>query len=282
MKKNGACVLFGLLMCLILPLTCQEGSSFEYRIGPRDLLEVQIFGFEELSNFRVRVLENGMINLPILGQIEANGLTSIELEGRLKDILMNNRFLESPMVTVFIAEYQSKFVSLIGAVNNQGVYPIIGRQRLLHFFTLAGGISPAAGPDIFIIRENEKGEVSSLKLSRIELLDNVDMAMNIPLQPNDIIHVPEDTLVPIYVGGQVSGPGMQMVRKSLLPTLLQAIIQAGGFAGRASKGGVLLKRRNAEGTMITTKYDVKDIINGKREDVQLQAGDIVWVPQSTF
>jgi polysaccharide export outer membrane protein len=267
---------------LAFPVVCQEGFISEYRIGPRDLLEIQIFGFEELSNIRARVLENGTINLPILGQVEVEGLTSIELEGRLKDILMENQYLENPLVSVFIAEYQSKFVSLIGAVNGQGSYPLIGRQRLLHFLTLAGGISEEAGPDIFIIRENENGEVSSLKISRIELLDNVDMAMNIPLQPNDIIHIPVDRLVPIYVGGQVNGPGVQMVRQSYLPTLLQAIIQAGGFASRASKGGVLVKRRNAEGSMVTTKYDVKDIINGKREDVQLQAGDIVWVPQSTF
>jgi polysaccharide export outer membrane protein len=281
-KKFSAFILTGLVMILPPALMCQEGYTSEYRIGPRDLLEIQIFGFEELSNIRARVLENGTINLPILGQIEVEDMTGIELEVRLKDILMENQYLENPLVSVFIAEYQSKFVSIIGAVNGQGSYPLIGRQRLLHFLTLAGGVSAEAGPDIYVIRENEMGEVSSLKISRIDLLDNVDMAMNIPLQPDDIIHIPVDRLVPIYVGGQVNGAGVQMVRQSYMPTLLQAIIQAGGFAARASKGGVLVKRRDENGIMVTTKYDVKDIINGKRDDVQLQAGDIVWVPQSTF
>jgi polysaccharide export outer membrane protein len=119
-----------------------------------------------------------------------------------------------------------------------------------------------------------------LRISVEDLVLKGDDSLNIPLQPDDIINIPVDKSVQIYVIGQVRNPGiLQQVRKSNIPTLLQAIAQAGGFADRAAKGSVVIKRKDATGREVQMKFDVNEIIKGKRKDVQLQENDVVIVPE---
>lgn len=264
------------------PAICQEIYSLEYRIGPQDELEIQVFGMEELSNIRVRVKEDGSISLPQLGEVSTDGMTSSALEEKLKRLLVEKGFLQNPQVTVFITAHLSKRIYVIGAVATQGYFELIGRQRILHFIAEAGGITEQAGIYMYVIREFENGNFNSQRIPITELFENVNMDFNIPLEPNDIIHVPVDRLVPIYVGGQVGSPGVLEVRKSNIPTLSQAIIQAGGFAEKSKKNSVLLRRMGSDGKVTTKEYPVKDIIEGKAEDVQLQAGDMIYVPQSVW
>ena len=86
----------------------------------------------------------------------------------------------------------------------------------------------------------------------------------------------------IFVYGRVNQPGAIKVRRSKIPTLQRAIAQAGGFAEGASKGSIILTRKSGEGKEIRTKVNVKDIIKGKREDIQLQENDVIYVPESIF
>ena len=83
-----------------------------------------------------------------------------------------------------------------------------------------------------------------MKISIDDLFLKGDSRLNIPLEPNDIVNIPAEKTVLIYVFGQVRKPGALEVKKSNIPTLLQAIAQAGGFSERASKARVLIKRIN--------------------------------------
>ena len=121
-----------------------------------------------------------------------------------------------------------------------------------------------------------------MKISIDDLILNGNPNLNVPLQPGDIVNVPVDKLVFIYVFGQVRNPGALEVRKSNIPTLLRAIAQAGGFSERASKGGVLIKRIDADGKETQIKVNVKDILKGKRKDIQLLEDDTVYVPETIF
>jgi polysaccharide export outer membrane protein len=111
-----------------------------------------------------------------------------------------------------------------------------------------------------------------------------DAKLNIPLHPNDTIYIPLDELIKIYVTGQVRNAGAIEVKKSNLPnfTLLRAIAQAGGFSERASKGGVIIKRIGPGGKEQVIKVNVKDIIKGKKKDIQLKENDVVYVPETLF
>jgi polysaccharide export outer membrane protein len=263
-----------------LALFSQERYATDYRVGPKDLLEISVFGLDEL-NKTVRISEEGKITLPLLGEVEVEGLTKAELERKLSQLL-EEKYLQNPQVTVFIREYQSKRVSVLGAVPNPGTYELLGRQTLLQIISKAGGLTQEAGKEIIVIRQQEDGTSTSLKISIDDLIQKGDPTLNIPLQLDDIINIPIDKIVYVYVFGQVTKPGALDVKKSNIPTLLQAIAQAGGFSERASKGAVLIKRIDEDGKEVKIKVNVRAIIRGKRKDIQLEENDVVFVPETIF
>jgi len=278
-KKRLIFVLFMFLVFIVGGYN-QERISLEYRIGPKDLLEISVFGLDDL-NTTVRVSEEGKITLPLLGEVKVQGLTKTEVEKELARLL-EKKYLQNPQVTVFIKEYQSKRVSVLGAVQKPGPYELLGRQTLLQIISEAGGMTEDAGETIIIIRQLADGSSKTLRIPAEELIVKGDAKLNIVLQPGDIINIPVDKIVHVYVFGQVRNPGALAVKRSHIPTLLQAIAQAGGFGERASKGGVLIKRINKEGQEIQIKVNVKDIIKGKKKDIQLQENDVVFVPETIF
>lgn len=258
----------------------QMDDSVDYIIGPKDLLEINVFGVNELDT-TVRVSEDGLITVPLVGEVRVAGMTKGGVEKELTR-LFEDRFLRNPQVTVFIKEYRSKKISLLGAVNNPGDYELLGRQTLLQIISKAGGLTEDAGKEIIIIRNQEDGSNSSFKISVEDLVQGGDAALNIVLQPGDIINIPIDKMVRVYVFGQVKNPGALQVKKSNIPTLLQAIAQAGGFSPRASRGKVTIKRVDDQGREIQMKVNAKDIIKGKKKDVRLLEDDVVYVPESFF
>jgi polysaccharide export outer membrane protein len=277
-KKLGLTILLLLLGSVVL--ISQERYASEYKIGPKDLLEISVFGLDEL-NKTVRVSEYGKITLPLLGEVDVDGLTKTELERKLSRLL-EEKYLQNPQVTVFIREFQSKRVSVLGAVENPGPYELLGRQTLLQVISRAGGLSQEAGDEIIVIREHNDGNTNSLKISIDDLFLKGDPRFNIPLEPNDIINIPVDKTVVVYVFGQVRNPGALQVKQSNIPTLLQAIAHAGGFSERASKGSVLIKRIDEEGKEHKIIVNVKDVLKGKKKDIQLKENEGVFVPETIF
>ncbi|MCD6516684.1 MAG: polysaccharide biosynthesis/export family protein [Candidatus Aminicenantes bacterium] len=280
MKKSLTAVVLIFIFSYASLLSGQEERSLEYKIGPQDLLEIAVFGLDEM-NKTVRVSEDGNITLPLLGEIEVKDLTKSQLEQRLARLL-EEKYLQNPQVTIFIREYQSKRVSILGAVSEPGRYELLGRQTLLHMIAQAGGMTNEAGDEIIVVREKEDGTSKSLRISIDDLVLKGDPSLNIPLEPGDIVNVPIDMVVHIYVFGQVNSPGAIEVKKSNLPTLIQAIAQAGGFSERAAKGRVVIKRKNEEGVDEEIKVNVKAVMRGSKEDIQLEENDIVFVPETIF
>jgi polysaccharide export outer membrane protein len=280
-----------IMMTGIIGITClffvfqgmySQEATMDYKIGPKDLLEIRVIGHDDAST-TVRVSEDGLIYMPYLKEVQVAGFTKIQLERKLEELLAEGYF-QNPQVTIFIQEYKSNIVSIIGAVNSPGEYELIGRQTLMDIISKAGGPTGEEGKEIIVFRRLPDGSSTSLKVSRDGLLDEGNPELNIPLQPGDVVNVPIDRVVHIFVTGEVRNPGMLEVKKSDLPnfTLLKAIAQAGGFAERAAKGGVKIIRKDEEGREQTIKVDAKDIEKGKKPDVQLFADDVVIVPESIF
>jgi polysaccharide export outer membrane protein len=221
--------------------------------------------------------------MPYLGEVAVSGLTKAGLEKRLVELFTDNEIFPSPQVTVFIEEYKSNVVSIIGAVRNPGEYELLGRLTLIDLISKAGGPTGEEGKEIIIFRRLN-GNSTSLKISRDGLLDEGDPELNVPLEPGDVVNVPIDRTVHIYVRGQVRNPGQLEVKKSELPnfTVTKAIAQAGGFDERASKGGVKILRINEQGQEVIIKVNVRDIEKGKRSDFKLQEGDVIIVPEGIF
>lgn len=128
----------------------------EYRVGPSDLIEISVFQVPELSK-TVRVGARGNLTLPLIGEIQAGGLTAQQLEALIASKLREN-YLQDPQVSVFIKEYISQRVTVEGAVNKPGVFPISGKTTLLQAIAMAGGLDKLADPnDIKLFRDRKDG-----------------------------------------------------------------------------------------------------------------------------
>jgi len=260
------------------PLAAQETGT-EYRIGPKDLLEISVLGVPEINKLVVRVSEQSRITLPLLGEVEVGDLTKFEVEKKLA-ALAGEKVVVNPQVTVHIVEYMSRRVSVIGAVEKPGPFELVGRQTVLAALSQAGGLTRDSGEEIIVIRQLPGGESTSIRISIDGLFVQGDPKLNIPLEPGDVINVPVDKLVPIYVFGQVRNPGALQVKRSSLPTLTQAIAQAGGFTDRANRKKVQIRRKDAAGKELEITVNVRNILRGRIKDIPLQVNDTVYVPES--
>jgi len=249
-----------------------------YRVGPGDLLELKVFQVDELSQ-TVRVSEDGSITLPLLGRIVVEGLTQEGVVQKLTGLLQA-KYVKNPQVTIFIKEYKNQQVAVIGAVEKAGSYELVGRKNLLQIISMAGGFSENAADEIFILREAADGATSTVAIDLKDLLVNGNQKLNVPIEPNDVINVPVDREIRVFVMGRVNKPGAIKAKLSEGVTLLQAIADAGGLAEGAKESAILITRKDKSGKEQKIRVNLKDIIKGKKKDVVLQEGDVVYVPES--
>ncbi len=283
MNRCGKWIVFyALIVIAAMPGFAQEQKEAfnkDYKIGPRDLLEIKVVEVPEL-NLTVRVSESGLITLPLLGRVDLGGLTKEAAERRIATML-EEKYVNNPQVTVFIREYQSNRLTLIGAVRTPGMYEIVGDMNLLELISKAGGFAENSGNELFVMRKGNKGIKEKITIDLNNLMLKGDPNLNIPLQPNDDIIVPADMIIQVYVWGEVKSPGALSVKISKKITLLQAIAQAGGTTDSAKKSGVIIKRKDEKtGKEIKMTLNLNSIIKGKKPDPPLKEGDVVYVPAS--
>jgi polysaccharide export outer membrane protein len=144
------------------PLTDEflnTSGSHEYRIGPNDLLQIEVFQVEELSG-EERVNSRGEISLPLVGPIIVGGLTQVEAEETIAAALRKD-FLQDPQVNVYIEEHTSQRVTVMGQVDEPGVYPLQGATTLLQALALAGGFDRLADTEeVVVFRSTAPGSVT--------------------------------------------------------------------------------------------------------------------------
>jgi len=151
----GFFLFFSFLLIMAYGQQGQELFVKEYKIGPKDLLEINVFELPEL-NQTVRVTEDGSITIPLVGNVRIEGLTKDEVERKLATLL-EQKYLKKARVSVFIKEYQSKRVAVIGAVEHPGMYELVGRLTLLQMISKAGGFTEKASNELFVLREGKGG-----------------------------------------------------------------------------------------------------------------------------
>jgi polysaccharide export outer membrane protein len=166
-----------------------------YKIGPLDVLEISVFKVPELTQ-SVQVADNGLVNLPLVGDVRAAGKTPAALEAELRSKL-NGTYIKSPSVRVFVKEFNSARVTIDGAVKSPGVFPLTGKNTLLATISQAGGLDrDLASTEVVIFRINEQGTRSAARvdLSAIRSGSVVDPV----IQPGDVIVVQDSTMKSAY------------------------------------------------------------------------------------
>ena len=138
-----------------------QPGTMDYRIGADDLLEIQVFGVDQLTR-TVRVNSRGQVSLPLVGTLQMGGLTAQEAERVLVAKLAEN-YLQDPQVSLFIKEYTSQRVTIEGAVNKPGVYPLRGPTTLLQSLAVAGGQANLSDmTEVMLFRAERDGKRSTL------------------------------------------------------------------------------------------------------------------------
>ena len=170
------------------------GSS-GYKIGPLDVLEISVFKVPELTQ-SVQVADNGLINLPLVGDIQATGKTPSALEAELRKKL-DGTYIKNPSVRVFVKEYNSARITVDGAVRSPGVFPLKGSPTLLAAISLAGGLDrDTAASEVTIFRLGSDGTRSA---ARVDLDSIKSGAVNDPIvQAGDVIVVEDSTMKSAY------------------------------------------------------------------------------------
>jgi polysaccharide export outer membrane protein len=252
----------------------------DYRVGPRDLLEIRVLEIPEL-NLERRVLESGNLDLPLLGQTSVSGLTATEIRDRLQ-ALLTARFVNRANVSVTVKDFANKPVSILGAVTKAGPLNISGRWDLLQAITAAGGLAPGAGKKIHVLRHAENGLSDRLEIDTAELFVKSSQIWNIPIFPSDIVNVPPKTTVKIFLLGEFKTPGVLEFDSDDRVTLLPVVARAGGLTDRAARGSIRIKRRGPDGGYQEITVDYKRILSGKDPDPVLKAEDVILVKESFF
>jgi polysaccharide export outer membrane protein len=256
------------------------GAAPDYRVGPGDVLEVTVFGNEDLSRTST-VQTSGVIALPLLGEVEVAGLTLPEVQRKLTTLLARD-YLVNPQVEVKVKEYQSQFVSVVGEVNSPGRKPLRGKTRLIDVLVEAGGFTPRASGDVQIARREGSFE-GGAKILRMRLSGSApspqdQVNLEVLLRNGDLI-----TASPKYyvtVEGEVVRPGRYPIEGEL--TITGAISTAGGLT-RFGSSNLKVRRVDPEtGQTRILDVDLKAIRKGKEPDLALLSNDVVSVPRRLF
>ncbi len=265
----------------------------EYVLGVGDQVSVRVASMDDMPTGPLQIGPNGSLDFPLVGSVQASGLTIDEFRERLGSRL--SKYITSPDITVNLVETQSRPVSVVGEVTNPGLHQMVGVKRLLDVISMSGGLKEDAGPNVVITRQPGEGKLSvgpvttdsatgatSTTLPLDTLLALKSPGDNVIMEPGDVISVPKAEL--IYVVGDVKKAGGFEVRTHNTVSLMQAVSMAEGLApdNAASKAHIIRPAPNGDGTMSEIPVDINKIFKGEAPDQKLYANDILFVPHSGF
>jgi polysaccharide biosynthesis/export protein len=248
-------------------------SSPNLLIGAGDLLEVNLYGMPDFKS-EVRVSSSGEISLPLLGTVAVSGLSVEQAEKQIQRNLTQKGLFNDPHITVFVKEYATQGISVLGEVQRPGIYPLLGDRKLYDAISTAGGTTPKAGGYVLITHRNDPQHPIQLPL-----LTGAAKSMknNVAVEPGDTVVVSKAGVV--YVVGDVHQPGGFVMENGNDITVLKAIALAQGTNPNAALNSARLIRKSPEGPQ-DVPLELKKILAAKAPDPQLQPDDVVFVPGS--
>ncbi len=250
----------------------ERAHPSETLIGSGDLLVISVDGAPEYHH-EVRVSAAGDVSLPMAGKVKLAGLSTSQAERVIERTLQEGGFFNDPQVSVFVKEYSTEGISVLGEVQHPGIYPLLGNRTLFDAISAAGGTTPRAGKTVTITDRDRPENSKTVSLS---YTDGQQMS-NVALHPGDTVVVSKAGMV--YVVGAVKEP-TGIILEGPHFTVLQAIAMAHGTNSTASLKSVrVIRDSHSDPQEIPVPLDM--ILAAKAPDRVLQADDIVFVPNST-
>ena len=243
-------------------------------IGPGDLLDLTVFDVPELV-LKVRVDANGLVSLPLLGDLTLAGMTVRDAQRFIAAKLVERQLVKAPQVSLFIEEFATQGITVYGEVNTPGIYPLMGPHQLYDAISAAGGLTTKSGATVTILHATARDHPEVITLSAANPIEHADVT----IYPGDKIIVSKAGVV--YVLGEVNKPGAFLMEDNTSISVLKATALAGGTTRLASLKDSVILRKSAQGT-VETRISLDKIYHGKASDLPLHAEDIVFVPLSNL
>ena len=183
MRKTVSVLLF---CALLLIIAIQPLSAADYILGPGDVLAVSVYGYEELETKELIVRPDGKLAFPLVGEIQAAGLTAGGFTNTLTTAL--SQYVVNPLVTVNVGKYHTTRVYVFGEVTKPGLYEIEKQHNLLDAVGMAGGYTQnAAKKNIFVVHKDNPQKPEKINL--LKLLEKGDMSQNVTLADGDVVYL---------------------------------------------------------------------------------------------
>ena len=243
-------------------------------IGPGDLISITVFDTPEM-NEEIRVNDSGDVRLQLVGDVKVSGQTASGAAKLIEEALISHSIMKAPQVTVKIKDFATQNVSILGEVKNPGPYEITTSQTVLKVIAMAGGLNDTADRKITIQRHDHPDQ-------RVEyyMTNNADLAAQtaVMVNPGDTVIVPRAPVV--YILGDVGRPGGYTIATNDSKLTMLQLISMAGSTNKTSKSNLRLIRREPDGQQKEIPVQLAAIQKGKQPDIQLQQGDIIYVPFS--
>ena len=249
------------------------GSGAASPIGNGDLVEVSVFDTPELSG-KLRVSDTGDVVLPLIGKVHVTGMKAEDAAALIRQKFISGNYLRDPQVTVFVVEYATQNVSVLGEVKSPGIYPSLGPHHLLDYISAAQGLTPLAGSRITITHASNP---ATPELVKVTTGTTPTPENNPEVFPGDTVYV-ERTGVIFVVGDVVRPGGFPMDHDGHL-SILQAIALAQGTTPTSARSAVRLIRTDGQGRQ-EIPVNLKKVLQSKAPDLAMQDNDILFIPSS--
>ncbi len=241
----------------------------DYLVGEEDVLKITVYDHPDLTTL-ARVSGDGFVKLPLISAIKVSGLTTSQIAQKIIDLLADG-YIVDPHVSVFVEEFKSRKIIIMGQVSKPGIYSLSGNTSFLELLSRAGGVTKEAGDKAVIKRKIDKPvkQESIITIDLKKLLEEGDTASDVLLMDNDNIYIAKAGV--FYITGEVRKPDAYKFEEGT--TVIKAATMAGGFTDKASQGRIKIIR----------KIDGKEKVIEKAElDEPILPGDVVVVPESFF
>jgi len=249
----------------------------DYRLQIEDIIQINVWGEQTLSNIQLIVTPDGKVSMPHVGNIQAEGLTLSELRTQVVAGLAEKEIVYDANVSVTLIRAHEKIVRVVGQVNRPGAYTIREGDTLMDALAMAGSYTETGWLEKATV--TRKDSDSSIPVDLRKLFAG-DLSLNMKVLDGDTIYIPEENYEnKIYVLGQVMRPGIYPLKERM--TVLSALSIAGGPTPQGTLRATTVIRGNAAkpekvSVDLTKLIDKADI----SQDVVLQPGDVVVVPES--
>jgi polysaccharide export outer membrane protein len=263
----------------------QNGSATNLpvqKIGANDLIAISVYDAPEFTR-TLRVSAEGDISLPMIRRkIHAEGLLPDALEASIASALASENLLVNPAVTITIVEYNSRPISVVGAVRRPLTFQASGPVTLIDAITRAEGLSADAGSEILISRMVIDGNgFHSQRVDRIpvkKLIEGAEAALNQPLNGGEQVRVPE--IGKVFVLGNVRKPGSFRVEDGSGTSVRKVLALSEGLMPFAGKQAFIYRRTEGSAVQAEIPIELSKIMERKAPDLPLAPDDILYIPDS--